>query len=204
MAARVVLAAAVEGIVDEAVLGRIAREIGAELSPVHGKKGKHDIQRRLGGFNQSAKLTPWVVLVDLNSSAACAPTLRNDWLPIPAPLMHFRVAVRQIEAWLMGDVERLAAFLGVSPAILPRAPEAEVNPKETMVNLARRSPLREIRLDMVPREKSGRAIGPAYPSRLIEFAQDSATGWRPTVAAQGCDSLARCLRRLRDVAAPTE
>jgi transposase len=46
------------------------------------------------------------------------------------------------------------------------------------------------------RHGSGRPVGPAYASRLIEFASSS---WRPEVAAQRADSLRRtidCLRRL--------
>jgi hypothetical protein len=33
-----------------------------------------------------------------------------DWLPQPAQLMCFRVAVRELESWLLADAEALAAF----------------------------------------------------------------------------------------------
>jgi hypothetical protein len=49
---------------------------------------------------------------------------------------------------------------------------------------------------MIPREGSGRAVGPAYTSRLIEYVE---TAWRPREAAQRSESLRRalvCLERL--------
>jgi len=48
---------------------------------------------------------------------------------------------------------------------------------------------------VVPRPESGRSEGPAYTSRLIEYAQGT---WRPDVAAQHADSLARLCRRLAE------
>jgi hypothetical protein len=110
--------------------------------------------------------------------------------------MCFRVAVREIEAWLLADRERLAAFLGVKSARLPANPEEEPDPKRIIVELAQQSRRREIREDMAPRPGSGRQIGPAYSSRLIEFVSGSG-GWRPEVAARSSDSLRRCLSCLR-------
>lgn len=91
----------VEGVVDEAVLRRLVELVGARLSAVYGKRGKHHLQQKLNGCNQAARYSHWMVLVDLNHDAECAPLLRDFWLPKPAPNMYFRVPVRAIEAWLM-------------------------------------------------------------------------------------------------------
>jgi len=194
-----VISGAVEGVVDEAALRRIVGHVGGTLGPVFGKRGKGLLRQRLDGYNQAAHFSPWVVLVDLNQEAPCAPPLQAAWLPVPAPRMCFRVAVREVEAWLLADRERLAAFLGVSATQIPTRPEGEADPKRTMVELARRSRRRDIRQDMAPRPGSGRAVGPAYSSRLIEFVTRDA-GWRPGVAAQRCDSLRRCLACVRKLA----
>jgi hypothetical protein len=196
MPSLVTISAAVEGIVDEAVVRRLIACAGGDLGLVYGKNGKPALRQKINGYNNAARHAPWVVLVDLNSDADCAPRLRHDWLPTPAPQLRFRVAVRQVEAWLMADAETLAAFLGVSRHTIPANPEALPNAKAEMVNLARQSRRRAIRQDMVPRPGSGRAVGPAYTSRLIEYAERH---WRPEVAAQRADSLRRaidCLRRL--------
>lgn len=191
-----VVSAAVEGPVDEAVVRRLVVHVGAVPGEVYGKNGKAHLRRRIDGYNNAARHAPWLVLVDLNDDTDCAPRLRQNWLPNPAPRLCFRVAVRQIEAWLMADPGTLARYLRVARDRIPGDPEALANAKTEMVDLARRSSKRAIREDMVPRPGSGRPVGPAYSSRLMEYVQRH---WRPSVAAQRADSLRRaieCLERL--------
>jgi hypothetical protein len=192
-----VVRGAVEGLVDEAVFRRLVQCVRASPGSVHCRNGKADLLRRLPGFNAAARHGPWLVLVDLDHDEDCAPPFRAAKLPDPAPAMCFRIAVREVEAWLLADRERFAEFLDVDPSRLPARPESVADPKEQVVALARRSRSRDVREDMVPREGSGRAEGPAYSSRLIEFVSDVRGGWRPTVAGRSADSLARCLRCLR-------
>lgn len=189
----VVVTGATEGIVDEAVVRRLVREVGAEPGPVHGKNGKPHLRKHIHGYNNAAQYSPWMVLVDLNHDAQCAPPLRTDWLKTPADFMCFRIAVREVEAWLLADPENIARFLGVAPSRIPPDVEALLNPKEAMVNLARHSRRRDLREDMVPRPGSGRPIGPAYASRLIEFADKL---WAPQTAAEHSESLRRSIRCL--------
>lgn len=192
-----VISGVVEGIVDEAVFRRLVKTVRAEPGPVYGKNGKQQLLARLGGYNSAARFSPWLVLVDLDRDADCAPPFVASNLPAPSERMCFRVAVRTIEAWLLGDRERLARFLDVDPGSIPSDPEQSPDPKALIVSLARRSRSREILADLVPRRQSGRSEGPAYASRLIEFVSDSRRGWRPTVAAKSSESLRRCLRCLR-------
>jgi hypothetical protein len=110
--------------------------------------------------------------------------------------MCFRIAVREVESWLLADRESLAAFLGVAESRIPLQPEALANPKETLVNLASSSRRRPIRIDMTPRPASGRSVGPAYTSRLIEYTQSN---WRPDIAARHADSLLRLCNRVTEL-----
>jgi hypothetical protein len=192
-----VISGAVEGLADEAVLRRLIRHVGATPGPIYGKTGKLALRRNLQGYNAAARWSPWVILVDLNHDAECAPPLRAAWLPTPGQHMRFRVVIREIEAWLFGDPERLARFLAVPRPRIPPVPEQVEAPKQIMVDLARHSRRAVIREDMVPRRGSGRQLGPAYISRLVEFVD---TQWRPEVAARNADSLRRCLERLRELA----
>ncbi|HDH97982.1 MAG TPA: hypothetical protein ENF70_02475 [Deltaproteobacteria bacterium] len=196
MSGAVVVLAAVEGIVDEAVIRRLFSDMNVRPGSVYGKNGKPQLHRSIRGYNNAARFSPWIVLVDLDQDFDCAPLLRKEWLPTPGLYMCFRIAVRSVEAWLLSDYERIAGFLKVSHTKIPEMPEDLDDPKNKMVNLARQSRYREIREDMVPRPGSGRAIGPAYSSRLIEFVSKH---WRPEVARQRSDSLDRtiqCLERL--------
>jgi hypothetical protein len=193
-----VISGAVEGPVDEIVMRKLVDEAGGNLERVYGKNGKSHLRQRLSGFNQAARHAPWVVVVDLDHSAECAPPFCQDWLPHPSAHMCFRVAVREIEAWLLADRERLARFLSIASGRVPANPEALDDPKLALVNLARHSRRKDIREDMVPRPSSGREVGPAYTSRVIEFVESQ---WRPEVAAHLADSLRRCRLRLRGLIA---
>lgn len=191
--------AAVEGILDEAVVRRLIQHAGGQAGMVYGRNGKPDLRNRIRGYNHAAQFTPWVVLVDLDNEAACPPPLRNAWVPAPAEHLCFRIAVREIEAWLMADKETLASFLRIAVNSVPEEPELLEYPKDAMVNLARDSRSRDIRSDIVPRENSGRRVGPAYASRLIDYVQE---GWRPEVGAQRSESLRRAINCLRTLVSP--
>lgn len=198
----VFITAAVEGNVDEAVIKRIIEHIGATPGPIYGRNGKNFIRQRIANYDQAGRFSPWIVLVDLDHDADCAPALRNAWLPNPSRSMCFRVAVRQVESWILADRERIAKFLSVSASKIPHNPESIDSPKEMVIGLARQSRRRDIREDMVPRPGSGRAVGPAYTARLIEFVINANTGWRPDIAARYSESLhraLRCLRRIRNL-----
>lgn len=191
-----IISAAVEGALDEAVARKLISYAGGEMGPVYGREGKPNLRERIVGFNNAARHAPWFVLVDLDNEAHCAPSLSDAWLPDPAPYLCFRIAVHEVEAWLMADAETLASHLGVPANRIPRIPENLEQPKNEMVNIGRRSRRREVREDMVPREESGRRVGPAYASRLIEYVENK---WRPQVAARRSESLHRailCLKRL--------
>jgi len=203
-ASSVEISCAVEGLLDEAILIRIIEGVGARVGTEYNRgQGKHSILKKLKGYNNAAKYAPWCVLIDLNTKYECAPLLREEKLRNPSRLMCFRIAVREVESWLLADRERLAAFLHIDQNLIAGNPEALDDPKQTMVNLARRSPDREIREDMVPRPGSGRKVGPAYSSRLTEFVSETRSGWRPSVAARRSDSLKRCLKALKELSKAT-
>jgi hypothetical protein len=191
----IVVSAAVEGPTDEAILRRIITDLGLALGPGYGRAGKPSLLRSLAGYNHAAEIRPWIVLVDLGQDAECAPPARMRWLSEPAAYMCFRIAVREVESWLLADRETLAGFVGVARSRIPAEPESLGDPKAVMVNLALCSRRQDIRVDMVPRPASGRSIGPAYTSRLIEYAQGM---WRPDVAAQHADSLMRLCKRVTE------
>jgi hypothetical protein len=193
----VIFKAAVEGYLDEVVLQAMASPIGVALEPVYGKKGKQDLRNKVSNYNRAAQFEPWIILVDLNTDAQCAPELCRSWVAEPSPLLCFRVAVRAVESWLLADRVSIAKFLGVSKSLIPGSPDSLEDPKETLVNLARRSRRTRIREDLVPSPTGGRKVGPAYNSSLIEFVIHSEIGWRPLIAAEHSESLRRCMEAVR-------
>ena len=184
---------ATEGLIDTAVVRRICLEIEIEIAAIYGESGKDRLDGALVGYNAAARFGTWVVLRDLDTDADCAPSLRARLLAAPAPGMVFRIAVREIEAWLIADQHSFARYFSVPPVRIPNDPESVLRPKEFLVNLVRRSRSRTIREDVVPREGSKARVGPGYAGRMIEFAS---TVWSPHEASVRSESLKRCLARL--------
>lgn len=184
---------------DEAVLRRILDNRDAVIHRVQVQHGKPNLRRALPGYNAAAQGDPWLVFADLDQDFDCAAALVADWLPRPSVYMRFRVVVRQIESWLLADADRFSDFFSVSRTSIPVAPDTLPDAKAALLALVARSRRRAVYEDMTPRPRSGRRVGPAYTSRLIEFASDSVAGWRPDVAAARSPSLARSLLRLDEL-----
>jgi hypothetical protein len=191
-----VVYAAVEGKVDEAVVRKLIDHAGGSAGDVHVKQGKRNLKKRIPAYIQAAHYYRWLVLVDLDKEQ-CAPKLKDAWIPqMPPAQFCFRVAVREVEAWLLADVEKIAEFLGVRRSKIPEQPETLEDPKAYLLELAQASKKRDIRQDMVPRSGSGIKEGPAYSSRMIEFTHSY---WRPDFAAKRADSLRRAIKSLRSL-----
>ena len=91
----------VEGETDRVVLTKLLRsrdfgDIGAFV-----KGGKGELLKKLDGYNQAARFMPWLVVLDLDQDAGCAPDYVNKVLPLPENNMVFRIAVHSIE--IMAD-----------------------------------------------------------------------------------------------------
>jgi hypothetical protein len=181
------------------VLRKIVADRRADVHRVQVQNGKANLRRALPGYNAAAQRDPWLVLVDLDRDFACAPALVADWLPGPSIYMRFRVVVREIEAWLLADRERFATFFAVKRSTVPGNPDTLPDARQTLLNVVAGSRRLAIRQDMTARPGSGRRVGPAYTSRLIEFVSNSEKGWRLAAAADHSPSLARCVARLDEL-----
>jgi len=195
------ISGAVEGPSDEVILRRLVAHCGAEVHRVQVQQGKAGLKRALPGYNAAAQRDPWLVLVDLDQDFACASSFAQAWLPAPSKFMRFRVVVRQAESWLLSDAERFSRFFAVRRSAVPGNPDDLEDAKQALLNVVHGSRRRAVVDDMVPRPRSGRRVGVAYTSRLIEFASDVEGGWRPDVAATTSPSLEKCLGRLRELIA---
>lgn len=184
----------IEGPSDEGVVFSILRESGLVPGRFHGRNGKPAIRKKIDNYNRAGRFGPWFVVVDLDNKTDCPAEIRREWVPSPERYFVFRVAVVEMESWLLADVEKVARFLGVSRSVLPRNPDDLADAKDTLMRLAARSNKRAIREGLVPRLGSGASVGPTYVSDLREFGLNE---WRPAVAAENSPSLQRCLDALK-------
>lgn len=186
---------AVEGRLDETVLERLILHVGADIITIYVTGGKAKLLERLKNFNQAARHSPWIVLIDLDREP-CPVEFKVQLLPNPAGQMCFRIVVRQIEAWLMADPEHLAHFLEVPEKRIPLMPESLPDSKAALLEVIRSSKNKAIRNNMLPRPELSHKEGVAYTLRLTEFVSTAPKRWRPEVAAQNAPSLARAIRCL--------
>lgn len=186
---------AAEDPLSEAVLRKMLDSFGSKfaIGYCYVRGGFGYLRKTIKGFNNAAQGTPFVVLTDLNHYE-CAPLLVQDWLPLPLhPNLIFRVAVREVEAWVMADGSRLARFLGIRESLIPGTVEEIDDAKKALIELGAKSPNRKLRSDLCPPPGSLRVQGPDYNGRLGAFV---AQRWDPASAARNSPSLARALDRL--------
>ncbi len=187
---------AVEDALSEAVARKMLTASGQNyiVGSCYMKYGKSYLQRLIKGLNDAAKGTPFLVLTDLDSEE-CAPLLIRSWLPIPVhPNLLFRVAVREVEAWVLADATALAEYFSMSPAAIPARVDDIDDPKKCLIGLAARSRVRRLREDIVPKGGSTAKQGPNYNGRLVAFVENC---WEPAKAEARSPSLHDALDRLR-------
>lgn len=150
------------------------------------------IKNNIRGFNDAAKGCPFFVLTDLDNTD-CAPTLIRNWLGEPLHQnLIFRVAVREVEAWLLADIEGFSKYTGISKANFSNAPDEIQDPKTEMMRLIKRCRKRHVREDILPKDQYAK-VGPNYNERLMEFVNKY---WSINRAAKRSDSLRRAMDHL--------
>lgn len=193
--ARVTLAA--EGNLDLAVLRRLIGDAGFTPGAEYGRRGKAQIDARINQYNKAARHAPWIVLRDLDRDSNCAGELATRLLKEPSELMIFRIAVREVEAWLLADADRFAQTFKVTLGAIPKQPEGLLRPKAQLLDIVAKSSSRDVKLAMVIRSTNGSlAIGPEYNALLEDFAS---TTWKPAIAAKYAPSLAKARLRIREL-----
>lgn len=152
------------------------------------------LKANVQAFNNAAAVTPHLLMTDLDV-AACAPELINEWIGGALhPNFIFRVAVREVEAWLLADIQNFADFLSLAPMAIPANIEAVAKPKEEIIRLAALSPDAEIRDNLVPRPGSTATTGRLFTRSLVGYTNSL---WDIDAAADNADSLKRALKALR-------
>lgn len=187
----------VEDLLSEAIARRLLSiaEDRMVVTTVKIAGGFGEIRKRMADYNRAAKAVPFFILADLDrDKGACAPQLRKAWLPHGNnPLLLFRIAVPQVEAWLLADQEGLATFFGIAPDLVTTAPEALPDAKATLIELAKHSPKAFLRRALLPAPGSDARLGPGYNTQLCAFAQST---WNLTRARRTSASLDRAIKAI--------
>lgn len=190
------IAIATEDELSEAVALRLIAELQEPHYVAHKlrKGGFGYLRSKMDSWCQMAQHQVMLVLTDLDQ-AKCAGALREQWLsdrPEPARLL-LRVAVREVESWVLADHAAMRVLIG-SKGTLPPRPDELPDPKQVLLRLAKGSP-REVRDDLL-RVSDGRlAQGLGYNACLVNWI---GSVWNPEQAAERSPSLERTRKRLRE------
>jgi hypothetical protein len=152
------------------------------------------IKKQISSFNHAAKVMPYLVIVDLDDNI-CAPKLISEWLGDAIdPNLIFRIAVHDIEAWIIADKDNFANFFGLSNKLMKFNVEEIPRAKTCVLHLMQKSRKPSLRKDMLPMEGSTARIGPNYNLILSQFVKSD---WKPDTAAKNSDSLRRAIQALK-------
>ena len=189
----------VEGDLDKVVLAKLLGAIKESLrfEDVYVKRGRSSILTKINGYKEAAANIPcsvWIVLVDLDRDE-CAPALKEEYGADAPSGFVLRIAVRAVEAWLLGDRGKMARFLSVPKSKIPSAPEGLSDPKAAIVEIARGSRSGSVKKAIVPRHKATSKVGPEYTLWMQSFAVEK---WSPDEAKKNCPSLAKAMDAIKD------
>lgn len=185
---------AIEDELSEVVLTQLLRFSGRgySIGTAYRRGGYGYLKRTIQGWNRAASTTPFLVLTDLDD-APCPSKLLADWLsePVHSNLV-VRIAVREVESWLLADPNGLAAYLRVNVRFMPEHPDQLTDPKAKLVDIARKSRSTDIKSRIVPRAGSTAKQGPDYNACLSAFVRQN---WDIKLAIERSPSLKRAVAR---------
>ncbi len=189
----------VEDRLSDAVSTKILQHFNVEIVKRIIYEGNSYLQRKAQSFNQAAHEECGIfMLTDLDSPAICPPSLIQSWVKGHLSRWFFlRVAVMEVESWIMADREAVANFLEIPTHRIPTNTDEIPFPKEFLVSLARRSKKTRLREALVPAQTNRHAkTGNEYTPRLCRFVRDY---WDIERAATVSPSLKRTLDRLSQI-----
>ena len=164
---------AIEDELSEAISTKILKNFGVEIMTVLGEGGNAYLRRKAPELNRSANGIDIFMLTDLDSPKDCPLKLIHAWIKGPLNSRFlFRVAVMEVESWLMADRDGIAKFLSIPVNRIPLNTDDIPKPKEFLVSLARRSKKRKLRDELVPKPGARIPVGYGYNTRLSEFVRE--------------------------------
>jgi len=175
----------------------LLREVGLQVGIRLRRGGNGYLKSRIGSFCEMARRGGVLVLTDLDKSL-CPEALIQDWLGqrTKPPELSIRVAVREIESWLLADHRAMRDLFGVKGMPFPSSPDQLTDPKQTLLKLARKA-VKSVRQELLAQPGSIAAQGLGYNFVLVRTVR---TSWAPERAAELSPSLRRSRQRLKELA----
>ena len=164
--------------------------------PIHTGGGKSKILRRILQYNKSAKHLHFFIIIDLDREQCLAHFIKNCFKNQPLKKgMIFRVAVREIESWILADINGFYNYFTIPKQKLSSNPDKLNKPKQHLVNIIDQyCKKRTYKENIIPYKNSNAIVGPGYNSEMIKFIHNS---WNVERARKNSESLNRCIMALK-------
>lgn len=190
------IAIATEDQLSEAIALRLISEIQTPHFIQHklGRTGNGYLRSKMENWYRMAQHQVMLVVTDLDR-ANCLVEFRDQWLATEPPAnLVFRVAVREMESWVLADHIAMRELIGAK-GVLPVAPDELADPKRALLGLAKGAPKR-VRDDLLKVTNGNVTQGLGYNARLTAWVYSE---WSPQRAAERSPSLAKARLRLNEV-----
>lgn len=190
-----------EGVTDEPVLRKLVESEGLRVDVVYRMGGHGLLDARVKKYAAAARFSRWFIVRDLDQHP-CAKNLKEKLLTEAPRGLSFRLAVREVEAWLLADWDAFTKFFRTRGGDTGEDPEKIPDAKRVLLEGLRQSEDPRVRSRYVREADNALAFGPEYLSGLQDYV---AKAWQPRRAARRAPSLERAildLRRLRSVRLP--
>ena len=190
------LTLAVEDVLSEVVARQLIKQTqkAYRVTQCLRKGGFGYLKSKINAFNKAASGVPFFVLTDQDSINECPPDKIANWLNRPRnPNLIFRIAVMEVESWVIADRKAFTRFLSIPLSWVPQDTDSIPDPKEFLISLARKSRSSRLREDLVPPRGATSKQGPDYNSQLTRFVRED---WDAHSARNNSKSLNRALVRL--------
>ena len=186
--------------VEDELSEHVAKKTLLSVSPafkiwqVLGGEGFGYLKKNIHKFNQIAQSIPILLITDLDATE-CPPIKLREW---GADNLHnnfiLRIAVREIESWILADREGFSEYFKISKANVPTEPDGINDPKEYLINIVRKKCNKTvIKQDIVPPKGATSTQGPGYNIRMGDFIHSK---WNPVQAKERSESLFRAIKCL--------
>lgn len=185
---------AVEDRLSEAVGHKLLVYFDMEPTTTIGNRGSDYLKKRARDLNRTAKGFPVFLLTDQDSPKRCPIEIMKGWLRAPCNEgFIFRIAVMEIESWIMADRQAFASFIGIDTNDISDNPDSIENPKEFMLDLVRKHGKRDLKNALLPSPGSTARVGPEYNPVMSRFV---ARQWDVRRAGSESPSLQRAISAL--------
>ena len=169
----------------------IAMRSDLEIGTIYKKRGRNYIQENINFFNEVAEVTPYIVFSDLDFDT-CAPNLIRTWLRKKKhDNLLFRIAVPEVEAWLIADTQNFSRYFEVPKQEIRQDVELLYDAKKYLFHIIGKHCKKDIQNDILPKGTS--TVGKGYNKRMLIYISRY---WNPMNAKENSDSLDRCINRV--------